>query len=297
LLRTVQARLAVVHDRIESQTKLVDLIRLLQSRGLAADLQLHQAEGVLATVSAAEPVLRSSAESTMNAIEILVGAEPGKYHKQLAESKPIPGAPAITTAGGPASLIRQRPDIIAAERRLQASNARIGVALSDYYPKFSLSALLGTATAFSGNLMNSDSQLASAVFGIRWRLFDFGKVEAEVNAAKGKNREELAAYRLTLLQATADVENAFTELVQRESQAKILVSGEKSLAQARKAAYAAYLSGNVSLIEVIDADDRLQQAEDDRILAQSAATRAAITSFKALGGGWSSSDLPIASLR
>lgn len=288
LLRTIQARLDVVHERMASQTKLVMLIRLLYSRGLAPELQLHQAEGVLATVSAGEPALLSSQESTLNAIDVLLAVEPGTTHKELQAQTPIPSAPQIASAGGPAELIRRRPDIIAAENRLKASNARIGEALSDYYPKFSLSALLGSATGVGSNLFSGDANYGQAVLGLRWRLFDFGRVDAQVASAKGSNAEALAAYRLTLLNATADVENAFTEVVQRENQARILLNGETSLSKAKTAALASFQSGNVSFIEVIDADDRLQQAQDNRILAQSAATRAAIASFRALGGGWNS---------
>jgi outer membrane protein TolC len=189
--------------------------------------------------------------------------------------------------GTPAEMIRRRPDLIVAERRLAAANARIGVAMSEYYPKFSLGALLGSATTIaSGNLFTGGATQAQGILGLRWRLFDFGRVDAEIAAARGQEAEALAAYRLAVLRATEDVENAFSALVKREAQVRILTQGESSLGRARQNADAAYRGGIVSLIEVLDADSNLLQVRDANAQARTEAARAAIASFRALGGGW-----------
>src|SRR5258708_7252312 len=78
---------------------------------------------------------------------------------------------------GPAQLLRQRPDVIAAERRVAASSARIGIAVAEYYPKVSLAALLGFESLNGTAMFNSASFQPSAVAGLRWRLFDFGRVD------------------------------------------------------------------------------------------------------------------------
>lgn len=189
-------------------------------------------------------------------------------------------------AGGPAALLRRRPDIIAAERTLAASNARIGAAMSEYYPKFSLSGLLGTATTAAGGLFGGNATQANGVLGLRWRLFDFGRVDAEIKAAKGRNAEALAAYRLTVLRASQDVEDAFSTLVQQEARAAMLTQGELSFTRARATSDTAYRGGVISLIEVLDADRRLLETRDGAIQARAAASRGAVASFRALGGGW-----------
>jgi outer membrane protein TolC len=184
-------------------------------------------------------------------------------------------------------LLRRRPDLIAAERRLAAANARIGVAMAEYYPKFSLSGLIGSATSVSsGNLFTRDAGQAAGVLGLRWRLFDFGRIDAQIEQAKGQEAELLAAYRLAALRSTEDVENAFAALVNREAQVAELSQGLESLTRARAATFAAYQKGVVSLIEVLQADEHLLRATDARAQAQTEAARAAIASFKALGGGW-----------
>jgi len=138
----------------------------------------------------------------------------------------------------------------------------------------------------SGNLFTGAASQAQGVLGLRWRLFDFGRVDAQIAAARGQEAEALAAYRLAVLRATEDVENAFSALVKREAQVGILTRGESSFAKARENSFAAYQGGVVSLIEVLDADGNLLLARDAKAQAQTEAARAAIASFRALGGGW-----------
>jgi outer membrane protein TolC len=138
----------------------------------------------------------------------------------------------------------------------------------------------------AGNLFSSGASQFAGVFGLRWRLFDFGRINAQIDQAKGQEAEMLAAYRLAVLRATEDVENAFTALVKREEQAAVLAQGVDSLGRARNASFAAYQKGVLSLIEVLQADESLLRASDARAQAQTESARAAVSAFKALGGGW-----------
>lgn len=97
----------------------------------------------------------------------------------------------------------------------------------------------------------------------------------------------LAAYRLAVLQAGEDVENALTAVVKREAQAAVLAQGVDALRRARGASFAAYQKGIVSLIEVLQADENLLRASDAQVQARTGSARAAVGAFKALGGGWS----------
>ncbi|MEA9579581.1 efflux transporter outer membrane subunit [Xanthomonas nasturtii] len=290
-IRGLQARLDVAQRQVAAQQGLVAMVTLLHDKGLAAELQLQQAKGALSQAQATVPGLEAGLVAAMNALDVMLGAAPGTHRAELAASKPIPLAPQIADSGSPADLLRRRPDLIAAERRLAASNARIGVAMAEYYPKFSLSGLLGSATALSGaNLFTGDAAQASGVLGLRWRLFDFGRINAQIAQAKGQEAEQLAAYRLAVLRATEDVENAFTALVKREQQAAVLTQGVDALGKARGASALAYEKGTVSLIEVLNADDSLLRASDAQVQARTEAARSAVAAFKALGGGWQRGD-------
>jgi NodT family efflux transporter outer membrane factor (OMF) lipoprotein len=286
-IRGLQARLAIATQQAETRRRLLGLVTLQYEKGIAADLQVSQAEGSLAQVEAQIPVLEAGLDSAMNALDVLLGVQPGTYRAELSASMPIPVAPDLAETGTPGDLIRRRPDLIVAERRVAAANARIGVAMAEYYPKFSLGALLGSATTISsGSLFTGGATQALSVLGLRWRLFDFGRVEAQIAAARGQEAEALAAYRLAVLRATEDVENALSALVKRESQVGILTRGESSFARARERSDAAYRGGIVSLIEVLDADSNLLQVRDAKAQAQTEAARAGVAAFRALGGGW-----------
>ncbi|MFS8975853.1 TolC family protein [Cupriavidus necator] len=285
--RGLQSRLAIARRQVETQQKLVSTVNLLYSKGLAAELELRQAEGALAEVRATVPVLEAGLDAALNALDVMLGVPPGTYRTELADTKAIPAAPQLTGTGSPADLLRRRPDLIVAERRLAAANARIGVATAEYYPKFSLSALLGSATSVaSGNLFSAGATQAAGVLGLRWRLFDFGRINAQIDQARGQEAEALAAYRQAVLRAAEDVENAVSALIKREDQAGTLAQGETSLTQARNASFAAYQKGVVRLIEVLHADERLLRTSDARAQAQTESARAAVAAFKALGGGW-----------
>lgn len=288
-IRGLQARLQIARKQVQTQQDLLSTIKLLYSKGLAAELQVSQAEGALSQVQASVPVLEAALDAAMNALDVMVGVQPGTHRAELLAAGDIPIAPSISATGSPGELLRRRPDLIVAERRLAASNARIGVAVAEYYPKLSLSGLIGSATSVaSGNLFTGGASQAAGVLGLRWRLFDFGRINAQIDEAKGKRAEMLAAYRLAALHATEDVENAFSALVKREEQAAVLAQGVDSLGRARAASFAAYRQGTVSLIEVLQADENLLRASDERAQARTESARAAVAAFKALGGGWQS---------
>jgi len=286
-IRGLQARLKVARQQVQTQQDLLATIKLLYGKGLAPELQVKQADGALAQVQASVPVLETGLDAAMNALDVMLGAQPGTHRAELMEDREIPSAPQIAATETPGELLRRRPDLIVAERRLAASNARIGVAIAEYYPKLSLSGLIGSATSIAGgNLFTSGANQAAGVLGLRWRLFDFGRINAQIQQAKGQQAEMLAAYRLAALHATEDVENAFSALVKREEQTAVLDRGVDSLGRARAASFAAYQKGVVSLIEVLQADENLLRASDERAQAQTESARAAVAAFKALGGGW-----------
>lgn len=296
-VRGLQARLDIAKRQVVTQQDLLEKVRLLYSKGLAASYQVHQTEGQLAQVQATLPVLQTGLDAAMNGLDVMLGTPPGTHRLQLAEPRDIPLAPQLAATGTPADLLRRRPDLIVAERRLAASNARIGEAIAEYYPKFSLGALLGSATAVSsGNLFSGGASQTAGVVGLRWRLFDFARINARIDQSKGEEAEALAAYRQSVLRATEEVENAFSALVNREAQAATLTQGETSLTEARRSSFVAYQKGTASLIDVLNADETLLRTSDVRAQARTESARAAVAAFRALGGGWQSSEAePVAS--
>ncbi|MEG3125697.1 efflux transporter outer membrane subunit [Sphingomonas sp. GB1N7] len=294
-LRGLQARLAVAERQRTIQAQLVDLIRQRVDQGLSANRELNRATGALEGVRASLPPLRAGVAAQLNRIDVLVGEQPGTNRALLIAESAVPTAPAPEGSGAPTELLRRRPDIVAAERRLAAANARIGVSIADYYPHLSLSGLLGVASLGTGTLFTGNAVQASGGAGLRWRLFDFGRVDAEVAQARGAQAEALAAWRGSVLKAAEDVETALSRLSEAHVERGDLARQIAALTKARAQADQAYAGGVVALIEVIDADRELLAASDRQASVQTEEARAAIAAYRALGGGWHIGDTALAS--
>jgi outer membrane protein TolC len=160
------------------------------------------------------------------------------------------------------------------------------LAISDYYPKISLSGALGLDSVSTSNLYSDKAFQPVGTGALRWRLFDFGKVDAEVEQARGSNREALAVYRQAVLKAAEDVENAFRTLTQTEARVAELDGETAPLTRSRDLSQQSYIAGTASLTDVLDADRQLLVAQDDLDSSRADAARAAVASFRVLGGGW-----------
>jgi outer membrane protein TolC len=214
-----------------------------------------------------------------------MAAQPNTYAKVLVGNDAGTKVPAINSDISPTELLRRRPDVIAAERRLAASNARIGVSMAEYYPKVSLAGLLGFES-LNAALLSSASFQPQALLGLHWRLFDFGRVDAEVAQARGAYAQALAEYREAMLRATEEVEDSIITLTQLELQRADLDKEITAHREARDAAQDAYQGGAISLIEVLDEDRQLLNARDQLAQLDANDARAAVATFRALGGGW-----------
>jgi outer membrane protein TolC len=275
-------------DQIAANSHLLDLVRLRFDKGLASDREVAQAQALLSQARASVQPLKIDLQAQLNRLDVLMGVQPGVYAAELSTPAEIPEAPGVSADDRPIEVLRRRPDVIAAERRLAAANARIGQSIAEYYPKFSISGLLGFESATPGGLFKGATYQTQAVTGLRWRLFDFGRIDAEVARARGGEAEALALYRLSVLRAAEDVENAFTSLVQLEARQDELTREAAALKRARDLAQSAYLGGAVALSEVLEADRQLLTAQGELAQTRADTARAAVQSFRALGGGWSS---------
>ena len=284
-VRGYQSRLAVAQQQIADDDHLLHLVHDRYDAGAATGREIAQAEALLKQAKASVPPLAIGLEQQLNRLDVLMGAQPGTYAGELSQVREIPSVPSVSTNNEPTEMLRRRPDIIAAERRLAAANERIGAAISDYYPKFSLSGALGFETI--GNHLFSNQAFQPVGGGaIRWRLFDFGKIDAEVAQAKGSNAEALAMYRQSVLKAAEDVEDSLTVLAQTQLRVNEVEDQVSSLVKARDLSEQAYRAGSITLTDVLDADSQLLTARDEADSSRANAARAAVGVYRALGGGW-----------
>jgi NodT family efflux transporter outer membrane factor (OMF) lipoprotein len=289
-VRAAQARLAVASEMIDTDSHLLSLIQIRFKAGVGTDREVAQAQALLLDARTTVPTLRIELEAQLNRLDVLMGMQPGTYAAELSKPGRVPSIPAIE-ATQPVEMLRRRPDIIAAERQLAASNERIGVAISDYYPKVSLSGVLGLDTIAAGDLFTERAFQPAAIGGLRWRLFDFGKINAEVAQARGGYAEALADYRLSVLKATEDVENALMTLSQTQARLRELQDEVAALTRARDLSQQAYEAGAIPLTDVLDADRQLLIARDQLETTRADAARAAVRTFRSFGAGWNSASI------
>jgi NodT family efflux transporter outer membrane factor (OMF) lipoprotein len=285
--REAQARIALAREQIKTDAASLDLVNLRLKDGLGTRQEQAEAQARIAQVRAGVPALQHALTTQLNRLDILMGAVPGTYAAELSDYDAKAGyvQVALGTDLKPQDLLRRRPDVIAAERKLAASNARIGVAMSEYYPKLSLSSIVG----FEGldtAAMNSRTFQPAILAGLHWRLFDFGRVDAEVAQAKGANAEALIRYRSAMLHATEDVEDALslqTTLAQERHELQTEVEAD---VRARGAAEDAYKGGVTGMVELLEQDRQLLASRDQLAMAEAGSARATVATFRALGGGW-----------
>lgn len=285
-LRGLQARLAVATRQLETEGRLLDLVRQQVAHGLVAEREFDRVHGEKEGIEASLSPLRAAIQAQINRLALLTGRQAGIDADGLALAGAIPAAPDPSGSAQPSELMRRRPDIVAAERRLAAASARVGVALAEYYPRISLNGLFGVASLGTAGLFTGDAVQASGGGALRWRLFDFGRVDADVAGARGHEAEALARYRASVLRATEDVETALTRLAESRTEIAIRIRQVDALTRSRDKTRQAYQGGVLALVAVLDADRALLEASDRLAAARAEAARASVAAMRALGGGW-----------
>lgn len=289
-MRGSQKRLATTRNNIATQEKTVTLVRGRFQMGLGNELDLMNAETQLALTKAALPPLERSIKQAMHQLAILLGQPPASLINRLSEQGAGLTIPPQIPINLPSELLRQRPDIRAAERKLAAATAAIGVATSDLFPKFSLAGLLGLQSKNLSDLVTSGSRYWSLGPTLSLSLFDQGKIRAGIDISNARRDLALAGYEDTVLTALGEVENALVTFTQEQKILRILeeavISGEKAVSIAN----GLYEAGLSDFLNVLQSERALFQSQDQQAQSQQRLTLSLVALFKALGGGWRSED-------
>jgi NodT family efflux transporter outer membrane factor (OMF) lipoprotein len=285
-IRGIQARRRLVTRQIDVSAQMLSLTLERFRSGVANVREVAAAETQLAQLKASIEPFDIELEIQSNRLDVLIGQQPGTAADALREPADIPRVPPIPGPGTPTEVLRRRPDVVAAERTLAAAHARIGQALSEYYPKVSIGALVGAESMSTSGLFTSATFQPEAVAGLRWRLFDFGRVGAEVSLARAEHAEALAEYRNSILHAAEDVEDAFTVLAKLQVVQTQMEATVAALDRSLRAAKDSRLVGAESQLTVLDAERQLYVAQEALALARQNSCLAAVGTFRAIGGGW-----------
>ncbi|MCZ4303185.1 efflux transporter outer membrane subunit [Zoogloeaceae bacterium G21618-S1] len=289
-LRTSQARLDIARRNLATQLETLQLTDWRAQAGLASSVDVEQARTNAEQTRAQIPSLQTSIVSAANHLAVLTGEAPGRLQASLADGN-LPALPTAVAVGIPAEVLRQRPDVQAAERQLAAETARIGVAEAARYPGFNLTGSIGLEAATFGALGSGASVIRSLAAGISGVLFDGGALAARVDQQSAVREQRLQSYRSTVLAALEDVENALTALDNTARRREALAAASTAARNANLLAADRYRSGLIDFRTVLETERSLLSTEDSLAIAEGERLNALIQLYKALGGGWSRADL------
>lgn len=289
-LRTDQERLRVAHDNLKLQAETAQILESRFETGIGDKLAVEQARYQLEGTRALIPSLLRDLEATRNALAVLVGVLPGEADEALDEASPIPAAPTRALAEVPAELLRRRPDIRAAERRLAAETARIGEAQAARYPAFRIDGALGLESLASGSLLTGGSRFTTAGAGITLPIFRGGAIRANIEIRNARQEQALARYQATVLTAVAEWRDALAAYAHEHARRESLVKAAAAARAAEEIARDQYANGLIDFNSVLDTQRARLTFDEAVALSEGAIARNLIRAYKALGGGWAAED-------
>jgi multidrug efflux system outer membrane protein len=283
-LRSLDDELEVSRRTLESRQENLRLVKMREAGGVAGMIDVRQAEILVAQAGEAIVETERQIEQTENAISVLIGHPPASVPRgrPLGQQLTLPAVP----TGVPSSLFERRPDIRQAEDQLAAATARIGVAISDFYPRvFLTGAAAGGALHIDGSWIGPQG-LFNIGPSIHLPIFNMGRTQAGVDSAEARAQAAVAQYQQTIIQAFREVADALVEHRKRlefrtQQETLALAAGD-----AARLSNIRYTGGVTSYLEVLDSERQFFDAELGLVRSNRDVLLAIVRLYKALGGGW-----------
>lgn len=283
-LRTLDARRRLLSDTVAAYERSLQMTRNRHAAGVASGAEVAQAETQLESTRAQALELDASRATLEHAIAALCGLPPAALTIAV-RSAPLPAIPTLP-AGLPSALLERRPDIAAAERRVAAANAGIGIAEAAYYPDLSFSASAGFEAASLAKWISAPARVWALGPQLALTLFDGGARAAQVEAAGAAWDAAVANYRQTVLTGFQEVEDALATLrilaAEAEVQQAAVVAARRSLALTLNQ----YRAGTLAYLGVVIVQAQALAAESSALDVQGRRLAASVALIRALGGGW-----------
>jgi multidrug efflux system outer membrane protein len=298
-LRGLDAELAILRNALATRRESQELIEARFNAGLSNELDVSRTRIERANAEADLHEAQRQRNTLEHALAVLVGASPSAPlvapSQEAALDKALPQPPGIPV-GLPASLLGQRPDLAASVETLRSFNAQIGVAQGAFYPALSLTGNYGYASESLRDLaQGSARQFSIGPLALSLPVFDAGRNRANLKLAQARYDEAVANHEGRLLTALREVEDALSDVQQRQQQGEVQAQAQQAAARALLVAQARYERGVSTYLDVTDAQRSTLAA--DRAAAQIRTQRllAAVSVARALGGGWTQGE-PVATI-
>mgnify|MGYP003586807394 FL=1 len=288
--RSYQMRLEITETNLAAQAEMYEITRWRQEANLVTQLDVDQARMSLEQTRASLPALRTGMVQAEHQIATLLGQAPGASNVLLGGRRSVPVAAERIAVGVPADLLRRRPDVRQAERKLAAQTAQIGVAEAARYPDFTLSGSVGLEALSAGNLYTAGARAAQGAVKAGWALFDGGRIRQKVAVQTALQEEALGAYEAAVLAALKDVEDALVAYANEQDRRRALHEAAAAGASAFQLARDKYASGLIDFQTVLDTQQSLLTVQNTLAYSEAEVTSDLIRLYKALGGGWDPSE-------
>ncbi len=292
-LRGTQKRIAVARQTLVNLRDTQQLTETRWKLGAGSELDVQSSRARLKAIEADIPLLEVSEVQSRHRLAVLLGQHPEALDALL-QPREVPAFAQALPLGDTTDLLRRRPDVRAAERRLAAATARVGVATADLFPRISVSGFVGFLGGDANGLVNGSNKAWSLTPSISWAAFDFGTVRARLRASKAQADGVAAEYEKTVLLALEDTENALARYAKEQSRLAIIAEQAEAARRAEALAQIQYREGSQDFLALLDAQ-RNQLAADDALAAAEATVNVNVVSvYKALGGA-GQFEVPLAS--
>ena len=285
-LRMYQQRVAVSRQNLEAQQGIAKLTWKRFLAGFESRLDVTNAEALAAATAAEIPLLEVSAKQAIYNIGVLTGNRPGAFIQELSSVSNIPLISSSVPVGVPSELLRRRPDIRKAEAEIHAETARIGVAVADLYPKFTITGSAGTLSNAVSSLFSPVDIVWSLGSSISTHLFSSGKVESKIDEQKALKKQAVIRYQQAVLSALQEVENAMVALKKEDERRRALEKVVETKRRALQLAERLYQEGFTDYISVLETQRSAYESDDAFVQSTGILSTNLVSLFKALGGGW-----------
>ncbi len=291
LIRTTEQRLAVAKRNVAYQAESVRISQAKLDAGEVSSLDVDQGQTLLSNTRASVALLDQSLQQFKIALAILLGELPQDLPGEVGRPGSIPAVSPVVAVGMPQDLIRRRPDIHTAERKLAAQSAQIGYAVGDLYPHFALTGLIGPAVKTAtgqefADLFNADNVTYNFGGVVRWNIFNYGRIKNNIRLQDATFQQFLEDYRQIVLQAQGEVESSLTAFFQSQVQLKELQQAADAAQRAADVSMEQYEDGSVDFNTVVSTLRALDSQQDQLASIQGTVAVNLVDVYRSLGGGW-----------
>lgn len=283
-LRELDFELDISRRTLVSREESLRLITMRQQRGVSTMLEVRQAEELVYDAREVIPALEQSIQQTENFLSYLTGRNPSAIERGLSLTEYQ--LPPTVPAGLPSDLLERRPDIRAAENTLAAANLRIDVAKKEFFPRISLTSFLGYESGQLTSLFSGSRNIWTLAGTVTQPIFTGGRLKSNVRFTQAQRDFFLVDYQKTVQSAFREVSDsliAYQKVKEVRTQRALLV---ETLRDRSRLSYLRYTGGVATLLDALDADRELFEAERSLALARRDELLSVVQLYRALGGGW-----------